>query len=146
MRKDYFSSFGGKDEKDVTATWVFRSMKVILKLKTEAEDFYRSYEGMSVEDIETYFKNLHSWEVKSEQGYALGNFHSCMVLHAGPLHHKLNTRGEEPIDMTEEEIQDEYGYVYGGGFSSLDNEDIEFLNDNGYIVVNGPEGPECRLA
>ena len=146
MRKDYFSSFGRKDEKDVTATWIFKSMKVILKLKTEVEDFYRSYEGMSVEDIETYFKNLPSWMEKQERGYAVGNFHCCMHLHAGPLHHKLNSKYKEPVDMTEEEIQDEYGYVYGGGFDFLDKEDIEFLNDNGYIVVNGPEGPECRLA
>ena len=146
MRRDDFSSFGRKYEKDVTATWIFKSMKVILKLKTEVEDFYRSYEGMSVEDIETYFKNLPSWMEKQERGYAVGNFHCCMHLHAGPLHHKLNSKYKEPVDMTEEEIQDEYGYVYGGGFDFLDKEDIEFLNDNGYIVVNGPEGPECRLA
>ena len=146
MRKDYFSSFGGKTEKDVTGEWIFKSMKVIRKLNQEVEDYYKSWEWMDLEDIKRYLESLPSWEAESEQGYALGNFHSCMVLHAGPLHHKLSTNCEEPVDMTEEEERDEYGYVYGGGFSSLDDEDIRFLNDNGYIVVNGPEGPECRLA
>ena len=146
MRKDYFSSFGGKDESDVTPEWIFRSAQVISKIRMEVEDCYASWEGMSVEDIEKYFKNLHSWEAKSEKGYALGNFHSCMVLHAGPLHHKLDWRSPNPVDMTEEEIRDEYGYVYGGGFDFLDEEDIEFLRANGYDIVDGPEGPECRLS
>ena len=146
MRREDFSSFVRKDEKDVRATWIFRSMKVILKLKTEVEDFYRSYEGMSVEDIETYFKNLPSWMAKEEKGYAVGNFHCCMHLHAGPVHHQLVTGIKLPVDRTKEEETDEYEYVYGGGFSSLNEEEIQFLNDNGYIVVNGPEGPECRLA
>ena len=146
MRKDYFNGFSGKDERDVTPEWIFRSAQVISKIRMEVEDWYASWEGMSIEEIKDYLESLPSWEAKSEKGYALGNFHCCIHLHAGPLHHKLNTRGEEPIDMTEEEKKDEDGYVYGGGFSSLDNEDIEFLNDNGYIVVNGPEGPECRLA
>ena len=146
MRKDYFSSFGGKTEQEVSAEWIFKSAQIISKLHGEVEDCYESWGGMTLEEIRDYLEKLPSWEAKSEKGYALGNFHSCMVLHAGPLHHKLDWRSLNPVDKTEEEIQDEYGYVYGGGFSSLDDEDIKFLNDNGYIVVNGPEGPECRLA
>lgn len=144
MRKDYFSSFGGKTEKDVTGEWIFKSMKVIRKLNQEVEDYYKSWEWMDLEDIKRYLESLPSWEAEGEKGYALGNFHSCMVLHSGPLHHKLVLG--KLVDMTEEEKKDEYGYIYGGGFSSLDDEDIQFLNDNGYVVVDGPEGPECRLA
>lgn len=146
MRKDYFSSFGGKTEQEVSAEWIFKSAQIISKLHGEVEDCYESWGGMTLEEIRDYLEKLPSWEAKSEKGYALGNFHSCMVLHAGPLHHKLDWRSLNPVDKTEEEIQDEYGYVYGGGFDFLDKEDIEFLNDNGYIVVAGPKGPECRLA
>ena len=146
MRKDYFSSFGGKTEKDVTCEWIFKSMKVIRKLNQEVEDYYKSWEWMDLEDIKRYLESLPSWEAESEKGYAFGNFHSCMVLHAGPLHHKLDWRSPNPVDKTEEEIRDEYGYVYGGGFDFLDEEDIKFLRANGYVVVDGPEGPECRLA
>lgn len=141
MKRDYFSSFGRKDEKDVTATWIFRSMKVILKLKNEVEDFYKSYESMSVEDIENYFKNLPSWKVKSEKGYALGNFHACMELHAGPLHHRLF----KGLPLPENKEKEEEDYIYGGGFDFLDREDVEFLNNNGYVVVDGPRGPECLI-
>ena len=144
MRRNYFSSFGEKTEKDVTGEWIFKSMKVICKLNQEVEDYYKSWEWMDLEDIKRYLESLPSLEAESEKGCAFGNFHSCMVLHSGPLHHKLVLG--KVVNMAEEEKKDEYGYIYGGGFSSLDNEDIEFLNDNGYIVVNGPEGPECRLA
>ena len=146
MRKDYFSSFGGKTEQEVSAEWIFKSAQIISKLHGEVEDCYESWGGMTLEEIRDYLEKLPSWEAKSEKGYAFGNFHSCMVLHAGPLHHKLDWRSLNPVDKTEEEIQDEYGYVYGGGFDFLDKEDIQFLNDNGYVVVDGPEGPECRLA
>ena len=142
MRKNFV------DERrdDVTPEWIARSAKIISQLRNEVEDVYASWEGMSPKEIKDYLEKLPSWMEKQERGYAVGNFHCCMHLHAGPLHHKLNSKYKEPVDMTEEEKKDEYGYVYGGGFSSLDDEDIKFLNDNGYIVVNGPEGPECRLA
>ena len=146
MGRNYFNEFGGKDEMDVTPEWIFRSAQVISKIRMEVEDWYASWEGMSIEEIRDYLERLPSWEAKSEKGYALGNFHSCMVLHAGPLHHELDWRSPNPVDKTEEEIRDEYGYVYGGGFDFLDEEDIEFLRANGYDIVDGPEGPECRLA
>ena len=131
---------------DVTSEWIARSAKIISQLHYEVEDTYRSWEGMTAEEIEKYLSNLPSWMKKQERGYAVGNFHCCMHLHAGPVHHQLVTGIKLPVDRTKEEIQDEYGYVYGGGFDFLDKEDIEFLNDNGYIVVAGPKGPECRLA
>ena len=131
---------------DVTSEWIARSAKIISQLHYEVEDTYRSWEGMTAEEIEKYLSNLPSWMEEEERGYAVGNFHCCMVLHAGPLHHKLDWRSPNPVDMTEEEIRDEYGYVYGGGFDFLDEEDIEFLRANGYDIVDGPEGPECRLA
>ena len=142
MRKNYFR----KTEQEVSAEWIFKSAKIISQLRYEVEDTYRSWEGMSIEEIKDYLERLPSWEAKSEKGYALGNFHCCMHWNAGPLHHQLVTGNLMPVDRTEEEKKDEYGCIYGGGFSSLDDEDIQFLNDNGYVVVDGPEGPECRLA
>ena len=131
---------------DVTPEWIARSAKIISQLRNEVEDTYRSWEGMTAEEIERYLSNLPSWMEREEKGYAVGNFHCCMELHAGPLHHKLDWRSPNPVDKTEEEIRDEYGYVYGGGFDFLDEEDIEFLRANGYDIVDGPSGPECRLA
>ena len=142
MRKNFI------DERrdDVTPEWIARSAKIISQLRNEVEDVYASWEGMSPKEIKDYLEKLPSWEVKSEKGYAVGNFHCCMHLHAGPVHHQLVTGIKLPVDRTKEEEIDEYKYIYGGGFSSLDDEDIQFLNDNGYVVVDGPEGPECRLA
>ena len=142
MRKDFI------DERrdDVTPEWIARSAKIISQLRNEVEDVYASWEGMSIEEIRDYLERLPSWEAKSEKGYAVGNFHCCMHLHAGPVHHQLVTGNLMPVDRTKEEEIDEHEYIYGGGFDFLDKEDIEFLNDNGYIVVAGPKGPECRLA
>ena len=131
---------------DVTSEWIARSAKIISQLHYEVEDTYRSWEGMTAEEIENYLSNLPSWMEEEERGYAVGNFHCCMHLHAGPLHHQLVTGIKLPVDRTKEEEIDEYKYIYGGGFDFLDKEDIKFLNDNGYVVVDGPEGPECRLA
>ena len=142
MRKNFI------DERrdDVTPEWIARSAKIISQLRNEVEDVYASWEGMSIEEIRDYLERLPSWEAKSEKGYAVGNFHCCMHLHAGPVHHQLVTGNLMPVDRTKEEEIDEHEYIYGGGFDFLDKEDIEFLNDNGYIVVAGPKGPECRLA
>ena len=131
---------------DVTSEWIARSAKVISQLHYEVEDTYRSWEGMTAEEIERYLSNLPSWMEREEKGYAVGNFHCCMHLHAGPVHHQLVTGIKLPVDRTKEEETDEYKYIYGGGFDFLDEEDIEFLRANGYVVVDGPEGPECRLA
>ena len=131
---------------DVTSEWIARSAKIISQLHYEVEDNCRSWEGMTAEEIDKYLSNLPSWMEEEERGYAVGNFHCCMHLHAGPVHHQLVTGIKLPVDRTKEEEIDEYKYIYGGGFDFLDKEDVEFLNDNGYIVVNGPEGPECRLA
>ena len=140
MRKNFI------DERrdDVTPEWIARSAKIISQLHYEVEDTYRSWEGMTAEEIERYLSNLPSWMEREEKGYAVGNFHCCMHWHAGPVHHQLVTGIKLPVDRTKEEEIDEY--KYGGGFDFLDDEDIQFLNDNGYIVVDGPEGPECRLA
>ena len=132
------------ERRDVTSEWIARSAKIISQLHYEVEDTYRSWEGMTAEEIERYLSNLPSWMEREEKGYAVGNFHCCMHLHAGPVHHQLVTGIKLPVDRTKEEEIDEY--KYGGGFDFLDDEDIQFLNDNGYIVVDGPEGPECRLA
>ena len=134
MRKNF-------DERrdDVTSEWIARSAKIISQLRNEVEDAYASWEGMTAEDIERYLSNLPSWEAKSEKGYAVGNFHSCMELHAGPLHHRLF----KGLPLPENKEKEEEDYIYGGGFSSLDEEDVHFLNNNGYIVVDGPRGPEC---
>ena len=142
MRKNFI------DERrdDVTPEWIARSAKIISQLRNEVEDVYGSWEGMTAEEIDKYLSSLPSWMKKQERGYAVGNFHCCMHLHAGPLHHQLVTGIDLPVDRTKEEEIDEDKYIYGGGFDFLDKEDIKFLNDNGYIVVNGPEGPECRLA
>ena len=131
---------------DVTSEWIARSAKVISQLHYEVEDTYRSWEGMTAEEIERYLSNLPSWMEREEKGYAVGNFHCCMHWHAGPVHHQLVTGIKLPVDRTKEEETDEYKYIYGGGFDFLDEEDIEFLRANGYVVVDGPEGPECRLA
>ena len=142
MRKNFI------DERrdDVTPEWIARSAKIISQLRNEVEDAYASWEGMSPKEIKDYLENLPSWMEREEKGYAVGNFHCCMHLHAGPVHHQLVTGIKLPVDRTKEEEIDEYNYIYGGGFDFLDKEDIEFLNDNGYIVVAGPKGPECRLA
>ena len=146
MRKDYFSSFGGKTEQEVSAEWIFKSAQIISKLHGEVEDCYESWGGMTLEEIRDYLEKLPSWMEKQERGYAVGNFHCCMHLHAGPLHHQLVTGIKLPVDRTKEEEIDEYKYIYGGGFDFLDEEDIEFLRANGYDIVAGPKGPECRLA
>ena len=134
------------ERRDVTSEWIARSAKIIYQLHYEVEDTYRSWEGMTAEEIEKYLSNLPSWMATEERGYAVGNFHCCMHLHAGPVHHQLVTGIKLPVDRTKEEEIDEYKYIYGGGFDFLDKEDVAFLNDNGYIVVAGPKGPECRLA
>ena len=131
---------------DVTSKWIARSAKIISQLHNEVEDTYKSWEGMTAEEIERYLSNLPSWMEREEKGYAVGNFHCCMELHAGPLHHQLVTGIKLPVDRTKEEEIDEYKYIYGGGFDFLDEEDIKFLRANGYDIVDGPEGPECRLA
>ena len=131
---------------DVTSEWIARSAKIISQLHYEVEDVYASWEGMTAEEIERYLSNLPSWMEREEKGYAVGNFHCCMHLHAGPVHHQLVTGIKLPVDRTKEEEIDEYKYIYGGGFDFLDEEDIEFLRANGYDIVDGPEGPECRLA
>ena len=134
------------ERRDVTSEWIARSAKIISQLHYEVEDTYRSWEGMTAEEIENYLSNLPSWMEEEERGYAVGNFHCCMHWSAGPVHHQLVTGIKLPVDRTKEEEIDEYKYIYGGGFDFLDKEDIQFLNDNGYVVVDGPEGPECRLA
>ena len=137
MRKDFI------DERrdDVTPEWIARSAKIISQLRNEVEDWYASWEGMSIEEIRDYLERLPSWEVKSEKGYAVGNFHCCMELHAGPLHHRLF----KGLPLPENKEKEEEDYIYGGGFDFLDREDVEFLNNNGYVVVDGPRGPECLI-
>lgn len=131
------------DEKrnDVTSEWIARSAKIISQLRNEVEDTYRSWEGMTAEEIEKYLSNLPSWMEEEERGYAVGNFHCCMHLHAGPLHHRLF----KGLPLPENKEKEEEDYIYGGGFDFLDKEDIKFLNDNGYVVVDGPRGPECLI-
>ena len=125
----------------VTSEWIARSAKIISQLRNEVEDSYGSWEGMTAEEIERYLSNLPSWKEKEERGYAVGNFHCCMELHAGPLHHRL-LKG---LPLPENKEKEEEDYIYGGGFDFLDREDVEFLNNNGYIVVDGPRGPECFI-
>ena len=124
---------------EVTPEWIARSAKIISQLRNEVEDVYASWEGMSQQEIKDYLERLPSWEAKSEKGYAVGNFHCCMELHAGPLHHSLF----KGLLLPENKEKEEEDYIYGGGFDFLDKEDIEFLNDNGYVVIDGPRGPEC---
>ena len=126
---------------DVTSEWIARSAKIISQLRNEVEDVYASWEGMTAEEIERYLSNLPSWMEREEKGYAVGNFHCCMELHAGPLHHSLF----KGLPLPENKEKEEEDYIYGGGFDFLDREDVEFLNDNGYIVVDGPRGPECLI-
>ena len=54
---------------------------------------------------------------------------------------------EDPKSYKEEavDIFNHYIKIYGGGFYYLNESDIKFLNDNGYVVVMGPDGPECRV-
>ena len=126
---------------DVTPEWIARSAKIISQLRNEVEDTYRSWEGMTAEEIERYLSNLPSWMEREEKGYAVGNFHCCMELHAGPLHHRLF----KGLPLPENKEKEEEDYIYGGGFDFLDREDVEFLNNNGYVVVDGPRGPECLI-
>ena len=126
---------------DVTPEWIERSAKIISQLRNEVEDTYRSWEGMTVEEIERHLSNLPSWMEREEKSYAVGNFHCCMELHAGPLHHRLF----KGLPLPENKEKEEEDYIYGGGFDFLDREDVEFLNDNGYVVVDGPRGPECLI-
>lgn len=126
---------------DVTSKWIARSAKIISQLHNEVEDTYKSWEGMTAEEIERYLSNLPSWMEREEKGYAVGNFHCCMELHAGPLHHRLF----KSLLLPENKEKEEEDYIYGGGFDFLDREDVEFLNNNGYVVVDGPRGPECLI-
>ena len=129
------------ERKDVTSEWIARSAKIISQLRNEVEENYGSWEGMTAGEIERYLSNLPSWKAKEERGYAVGNFHCCMELHAGPLHHSLF----KGLPLPENKEKEEEEYIYGGGFDFLDSEDVEFLNNNGYIVVDGPRGPECFI-
>lgn len=129
------------ERRDVTSEWIARSAKIISQLHNEVEDTYRSWEGMTAEEIERYLSNLPSWKAEEERGYAVGNFHCCMELHAGPLHHILF----KGLPLPENKEKEEEDYIYGGGFDFLDREDVEFINDNGYVVVDGPRGPECFI-
>ena len=76
---------------DVTPEWIARSAKIISQLRNEVEDVYASWEGMSPKEIKDYLEKLPSWMEEEERGYAVGNFHCCMHLHAGPVHHQLVT-------------------------------------------------------
>ena len=129
------------NNKEVNSEWIARSAKIISQLRNEVEDVYASWEGMTAEEIEKYLSNLPSWMEREERGYAFGNFHCCMELHAGPLHHKLF----KGLPLPENKEKEEEDYIYGGGFDFLDREDVEFLNNNGYVVVDGPRGPECLI-
>ena len=137
MRKNYID----ERREDATSEWIARSAKIISQLHNEVEDVYDAWGGMSPKEIKDYLKKLPSWEAESEKGYAVGNFHCCMELHAGPLHHRLF----KGLPLPENKEKEEEDYIYGGGFDFLDREDVEFLNNNGYIVVDGPRGPECLI-
>lgn len=153
MTRDEFSLLGGKDERDVTPSWIRKAKKVVSKLNHELDQYDKFWDREDMKCIKRFFEKSPSdgvegdpEEVHDEIGLVFGLFHSCMARYAGPLHCALLFNSELPVN--EEATEKKYGnrFVYGGGFSSLDDEDIEFLNDNGYTVVAGPEGPECRLS
>lgn len=133
----------------IDSTWIEKAVKVANKLWTDFEEDchnlnYR-WEGMTLKEIRAHLASLTPEEYEKEVGYAKGNFHCLVHIYGGPLHHQLVPQYLLPNPTAIYQDSEGKNSPYGGGFADLTEDDIRFLQDNGYEVRKIGKRWECRL-